>query len=253
MLMDALERDRQHTFGKTFRKGLAVGYGMCLAFGVLTILVTLLTGNGRHYDLLDLFTEWTSIATLLASPFILFTSAGLAWHQSRKRNCLRSAAAESLGRLAAPESLGALASALFDHNASVREAAAAALHTVLPTITEEHYGLLGTASMTALGRALKHGDTYLVLKLLAALGKIGTSHALPHVEQAAGEGRMIRVRDAAREALERMRERHRQEKEAQTLMRASYAVPAAPAELLRPARGSAPDDPLQLLRAVEDE
>lgn len=250
MLIDVLERDRHHSFGRTFRKGLAAGYGACFGFGLLSALnMQLRYGHEIFRSLI----AYGSIAAILASPLILVATTGTAWHLSRKRNRLRATAAESLGRLTAPESLGALAGALFDHSAPVREAAATALHAVLPTITETHYGLFGAASMTALGRALKHGDTLLVLKLLTALGKIGTSHALPYVEQAANDNRMTRVRDAARDALEQMRERHLREREAETLMRPSYALPSPPSELLRPAHGSQGEDPLQLLRAADGE
>jgi hypothetical protein len=253
MLMDALERDRHHSFWSTFRSGLIGGYGTCLAFGFLAVAITILTANHRHYNLIEVFLEFAAVAALVTSPAILASSAAMAWHLSRKHNSLRAAAAESLGRLAAPEALGALAGALFDNSARVREATATALHAVLPSITEEHDGLLGAASMIALGRALKHDDTLLVRKLLTTLGKIGTSHALPYVKQAAEDSRMTRVRDAARDTLEIMQERQLREKEAQTLIRPSYAIPSTPVELLRPAHGNTSDDPFQLLRAVDGE
>lgn len=252
MLLDSLERDRNYSFASSFQKGISWGYGACVLLGFLIALMHKLESYYPRNGFKDWF-MYSMAAAFFASPAILLLSGGIAWERSRKRNTLRATAAESLGRLAAPESLGALAGALFDRNAPVREAASTALHNILPTISDEHYGILGMESMTLLGRALTHGDTLLVLKLLKALAKIGSSHALPYVEQAARSSRMTKVRDEAHETLERMQERLLREKDAQTLMRASYPSLAEPSELLRPAHGVSPDDPYQLLRAAESE
>lgn len=168
--------------------------------------------------------------------------------ESGRQDRIRSAAADSLGKLSDPESVGTLAGELFTGSAAVRAAAARALHRVLPTLTSEHYGALGPQSIANLGRALNHSDTQLVFKVLSALERVGTSHAIPFVEKLRRDGRTTRLRDAAENTLATLYARQKQEQMRDTLLRVASSPYSSQNTLLRPARFTMSDNPEQLLR-----
>ncbi len=99
-----------------------------------------------------------------------------------------------------------------------------------------------------LGRALNRSDTQLVFKVLSALEKVRTSHAIPFVEKLRRDGRATRLRDAAENTLATLYARQKQEQIRDTLLRVA-STPDNPQETpLRPARFTMADDPEQLLR-----
>lgn len=180
---------------------------------------------------------------------MMAVTAVIGWNnESTNAYRVRAAAATALGNLRAPESGGALAGVLFHRDPGLRTAAALALHQVLPALTDDHYGQVGAQSVANLGRALNHSDNQLVYRVLEALKKVGTSHAIPFVERVEQRGRTIRLRDTAADVLVVLRERQRQENQRDTLLRPAPS-PDNPADiLLRPARDIGETDPQLLLR-----
>ncbi|MEP6756145.1 MAG: HEAT repeat domain-containing protein [Chthonomonadales bacterium] len=177
---------------------------------------------------------------LMIYTILLFFSAPAlfplsCWYDVRNKNRLRVMAATSLGRLGSMESVGVLAKGLTDRDRRVRETCANALSHILPNMTNAHYGVLGSESMIHLGNGLSNSDSQLVLKILSALEKVGTSKVIPFVARVADRGRSLKLRDAARETLSILERRAIAEQQRDKLLRPS-ANPATPSDiLLRPA------------------
>lgn len=190
------------------------------------------------------FVVW-SLLFLFTFPVMIIAISLL---ESGRQDRIRSAAADTLGKLGDPESVGTLAGELFTGSATVRAAAARALHRILPSLTSEHYGMLGPQSIANLGRALNHSDTQLVFKVLSALERVGTSHAIPFVEKLRRDGRTTRLRDAAESTLATLYARQKQEQMRETLLRVASSSGSPQDTLLRPARLTRSDNPEQLLR-----
>ena len=85
-----------------------------------------------------------------------------------------------------------------------------------------------------MAKALKNADGALAHKLLEALAKAGTSHAVPYVERFAHTAKTVRLRDAAAAALEILRSRKASELDHSRLLRPSEHSTAQD-YLLRPA------------------
>lgn len=196
----------------------------------------------------ELWAMMTCITAFGAWPLVV--PASLAFDHSRSARA-RAAAAEALGRLGQPESVGALSGALFDRSWRVRDAAAAALHRVLPLLASDHYGLFGAQSIANLGRALSHPDAQLVSKALSALAVVGTSHAIPFVKKTAQSGRTVRLRDAAAEVLAILEQRQRSESVHATLLRPTQS-PDDPAQVLVRAATTVQANGELLLRTAQD-
>ncbi len=183
---------------------------------------------------------------MLLLPIVLGVSV---WHDTRANNTVGAMAAAALGRLRAPESVGALARALRSRSPRIREAAASALHEVLPALGQEHLGLYDRTEITHLAQALQNPDNLLVFKVLEALEKVGTSAAIPHVEALLGGARMARTKEMAVRTLDVLRERQKLEQQGKTLLRA-VGAPSAPSEILvRPGQG-APDTASEVVLRV---
>lgn len=222
---------------------LAGGFG---ASFLLTVFYELFSRfEYGHPQFFEMFAILTSMAFFCGMPFTLTASL---WYDATRRDRVRAAAAEALGNLGAIESVGALAGAMFDRNKRVAASAAAALHKTLPLLTSNNYGEFGAESISNLGRLLKHPDSQLVGKVLDALDKVGTSHAIPYIENYMRTGRTIRLRDMAHEVLQRLEMRARQESQRDRLVRPTTAPDDPSLFLLRPARDSGPEDSSVLLR-----
>ncbi len=246
MLLDILGSRPRRRLVRGMKQGMVRAYGLVLP----VFLVVALFSPELPPDFLVHFLVLSTVASAcLSLPLALWEWERSADHTNR----LRAMAARTLGRLHVPESVGELAGAAFDRSPGVREAAAAALHEALPTLTDAHYGMFGAQSVENLGKVLSHPNSLLVSQTLDALRKVGTSHALPYVEQVAAQGRTVRLRDKADEVLGVLRVRQQQEAEAQTLLRAGIAPPIPAQHLLRPAQGVGNTEPQQLLRASDSE
>jgi hypothetical protein len=220
----------------------------CLAIGLFAS--TQVAGEDAGYEFSMALMVSMAWACVLGVPAAVFHARA----HKRRVNLLRSVAAASLGRLGAPESIGPLAGALFDRSPDVQEAAALALHNVLPAVTHEHFGVFGSESIVNLGKALAHSDYSLVMKILTALAKIGTSHAVPYVKRASVQGRTTRIREMAMDVvLPALASHEQRENERQTLMRGASIRTSSPDYLLRPATETGESAPQQLLRPTGDE
>jgi hypothetical protein len=187
------------------------------------------------------------IAMMVGTPSLFITIPLQSFFEKRQNDRVRAAAAVALANRGHIEAIGPLSGCLFDSDEIVRHACALALHDLLPKVKESDYGALGADSMTKLGRALGNPDGSLVTKLLDALAKVGTSHAVPHVEKLLKSTRSTLTRDRAQRVIEILIERSRREAAGKDLLRASRS-PGDPAELLRPARTLAEAEIEQLLR-----
>jgi len=153
---------------------------------------------------------------------------------------VRAAAARALGHRGHVESVGPLSGCLFDSSLLVRQASAESLHDLLPRLRDEDFGILGADSVSKLGRALTDSDGSLVVKSLDALEKVGTSHAIPHVERLLKDTRSTLTRDRAQRVLDVLISRKRREAEGKDLLR---AVVTPPDPTLSSAPPKAPPNP----------
>ncbi len=191
---------------------------------------------------------WIQMFLILFTFFCAtFVPARVYWDRKNSTS-VKSMAIWSLGKWKSVDSLGTLAECLWDTNLGVRTAAAEALHELLPTVSSEHYGILGATSIVNLARALFHNDTQLVMKILDALDKIGTSHAIPFVTTVTQRGRTARIKDAAHSVLTTLEQRQRQESSKDRLLRPSTSHASAE-NLLRPVTATE-TDPNYLLRVA---
>jgi HEAT repeat protein len=238
-LLEVLENGCRESLWRRYRRALGRSLLTASCAGMAAFLLFALYLDDR----------FGYIPLAIAAPALL-----LRWFHSLLndvwcRDRVRAAAATALGHLRAPESAGTLAAVLHDGDPDVRHAAAQALHELLPTLTAGHFWLLGAQSIANLGRALSCPDGTLAFRVLEALEKVGTSHAIPFVERAARRGRTARFRDAASRVLSLLHERQSQENQRFTLLRPAEAPDAS--LLLRPARASGECDTQQLLRPAD--
>jgi HEAT repeat protein len=204
------------------------------------------------------YLAWTAIILIvlevLLSPFFVGALLEQNWlHLSR----MRAAAATALGHLRLPESVDSLARADNDDSPEVRDAAIHALDAVLPTLTPDHYGRLGSQTVPNLYRILYAGDESFKLRVLAALEKVGDGRAIAPLKRVATRqlfGATERLSAEAARILPILEARQRQETERGTLLRGSHAAPTAtPDTLLRPAAEPSETPPEELLRPHSDE
>lgn len=249
MLLEILESHTGPTFGQQFLRALVAGYGL-IALGCLLHVLNL-----EHYWIPRhmILERMLIIYGAYGSPFVLSGAGLFAGATQKDDDRLRAMAAHALGSLGVAESVGALAGTLFTRSPRVNEASASALHRLLPALTEAHYGLFGSDSMAKLGRALDHPDSLLVSKVLSALEKVGTRHAIPFAEKLARTSRMTRQRDAAAHLAEVLRGRQQSELASDTLMRPVAATMTAPDQLLRASQGSNDAAQQQILRARQSD
>ena len=162
-------------------------------------------------------------------------------------------AARTLAILQLPQSVGALArvsrtaSPGFDF---VRNA----LSRLLPTLTEKHYGQLGSDATPELCNLLTTNlyDRPFAEKALAAIGKVGDGRAVKTVEKLAQLRRESPLRELAASVLPILMARREQENHSAMLLRGSSAPPVEAGELLRAAAQSAPTPPEMLLRPASE-
>jgi HEAT repeat protein len=251
-LLDVLERARPERARDILFRLLKRHAALSLSAGTLAaVIVMLLLSRPWNYNGPELPEVWaimTCATAFMGLPLII--PASLSFDRNRDSRA-RVAAAEALGRLGQPESVGALSGALFDRSWRVRDAAAAALHRVLPVLTLDHYGLFGSQSIANLGRALGHPDAQLVSKALSALAAVGTSHAIPFVKRLTTSGRTLRLREAAEEVLAILERRQQSESVHATLLRPTQSPNDSAQVLVRAATNVQSTGEL-LLRTARD-
>jgi hypothetical protein len=243
-LLDTLENRRTFKF---WRRAVLRPFMCALPAALLGAFIVSERSYSNPFEVFTMmtFTLGLSLATVVTPASLLYDLNGL--------GRTRAAAADSLRRIGSPECIGALAEALYDGDRRVRDAAAYALHSILPTLSEKDYGRFGAESMRNLGRTLSHPDSRLAFKVLEVLEKVGTSHAIPFVQNAAERGRTVRLRDAAEHVLQILKERQQREGQKDRLLRSTTAPTDASAVLLRPAREAAEQEISYLLRATGSE
>ncbi len=203
---------------------------------------------GLVYMLLLLVT----LVTFLAGLFVMPISFAL---DAKHTTDVRARAARTLSRLCVPESVGALAKATMDSHRAISVPAWMALRNVLPMLTSDHYGQLGSEAVPNLCRVLNYfqecrTDRKCLLDLLKALEKVGDGRAIPTVRREARKAGSKQVRAEAERILLILEERQRQENAREMLLRASSgAATTTPDTLLRPAAANQVETPPeQLLR-----
>jgi hypothetical protein len=148
-----------------------------------------------------------------------------------------------------------ISSRMIDFN--TRYSLATALMNLMPRLQVGDRELLTDRQLDGLYNCLRRShlekETDLVITCLDAIGKVGGSSALPHLERlvnAPGDSENIRrIRQKAQGSQEALAARIEQERQGMSLLRPAGS-PDNPAEtLLRPAQGAAPADPQVLLRA----
>ena len=238
LLRDVLEGEQApdpRRFQRLAARTLAVGLPLTL---VCLLIIQQATFNNYwsiQFEFRDMFAGyeqqsarmfffWACVQGLVFALLCVAPVSLLQSHRGSSR--VRASAAVALGRLQSVDALGALSTALHDHSARVRLAAASALKNILPLLTNLHYGQLGVHVIPNLCRALRQDDELLALHILSALEQVGDGQAMQSVEQMVTNGRTERVRNLAARVLPVLQERRRQEKSSQMLLRAS--APLAP-------------------------
>jgi hypothetical protein len=239
ILLDIVEGSHREPFWNRMKRA---GIHMLAAGFLLFVLIVM--GDGPRFNSpLDFFMFFFAVCC-----FIGLFAVPLVFSQEKwNNNFVRAEAAESLGCIGSVEAVGTLAAGLRDRNEAVRAASAQSLHSLLPLISAEHYGDLGTETMISLGSALTHPDGQLVFKILAALEKAGTPAAIPYVERAVKRGRTHRIRETAEVVLRALNERRLRETERDRLLRPSTGY-QDPSVLLRAHASAATEDPALLLQ-----
>ena len=201
---------------------------------------------------LTTFFFWLAFTACLG-PFLYDSS-------SEQHRRTLAAAAATLGRLDAMEEISVLAQTVMHNNPQIRLAAAEALKSTLPLLTEEHYGALNSETVPALCRILgikglvarNYNDEEFNLLLLEALGKIGDGRAVPFVQRAAAMAWTAPLRQAATAILPTLEARREKENEYGMLLRGAAMPLDPPDTLLRPAFETPDTAPEQLLRPTSD-
>lgn len=230
-----------------------------IAFGV-TLLVGLLglpEWQNFQYTV-TLLVEFAVFSSLIIYPNVLVC---LRHNEIENAGDLRFIAAHALGRLQAVQAVDALSVACRDGNEYVGKMATLSLRCVLPNLTHEHYGQLGSEVVPKLCGLLKqcfplvttaeHTDYRFALELLGALEKVGDARAIPIVQQAVRNYQAPTLIETSIRTLNTLEERRRRETERITLLRGSGPAAVSEGELLRPASAQADAAPEQLLRPVE--
>lgn len=171
-------------------------------------------------------------------------------------NRVRARAAGTLTTLDVPESAPVLASAAVGVSVLVQEAARQGLRTVLPKLTQEHCGTLGTQFVPDLCRLVHNvrddgeAESKLLIAIMNALATVGDARALHDVAHTLEQAQTEAVREAARTTFAILQERQARETDVGVLLRAVFSQNTERGILLRPAQGAASeDDANQLLRA----
>ena len=207
---------------------------------------------------LSMYIEGAAILSLILYPVVLFY---LGQREIDDAGDLRFIAAHALGRLRATAAIDALSVARLEGNDYLSRMATASLRVVLPHLTPEHYGQLGSDVVPNLCRLYKqcaplvttaeNSDYRFALELLGALDKIGDARAIPVVQQSAHAWKGLALADAANRTLTSLEERKRRETERGTLLRGAGLPAIAEGELLRAATSQAESRPEQLLRPID--
>lgn len=192
-----------------------------------------------------------------AIPLCLLAYPFSAWVDRRRLNRIRKEAARGLARLAVPHSAAPLAAAALDGDEGVRRASWEALLSVLPTITEAHYGRLPLETTPRLCALLAWTDSTLATQVLRALRAVGDSRGIRPVERminrVPAQAEESAVRREAEMTLQVLYARQKREIDAASLLRPT-ARPAEPEQsLLRPYLQAGDHPAENLLRAASEE
>ena len=133
----------------------------------------------------------------------------------------------------------------------MRTSSAEALKALLPALKSEHYGTFSSRNILNLSQAMGSSDLVLTTRILDALDKVGTSHAITNVEHLCKTTASVQLRERARSVLETLVERQRRELEGKELLRAAGSS-SDPEALLRPAQTDPDSEFQQLLRPTGD-
>ena len=188
-----------------------------------------------------------------------------------RRASRRRQAATLLARTQDPRAVNVLAHALISNDPATRAVASKALLRILPTLKASDSRYItpeGLRTLTSLLRANRFAQYDLVLAILEALKQVGTPACIPAVERllsvpysvrlivaladrwhyAAPRRKVEQVQEAARECLEILRLREKEERDRATLLRPAERPPDE--TLLRPVEARRPMDDLTLVRPV---
>jgi hypothetical protein len=207
--------------------------------------------------------ELTDGAWRLASIYVaclpfaiaLFAPIGMpiaAYLERRRLLQIRMAAVEALANIGNVRAVGALAPLLRGGNRALRAKATQALTTLIPKLTEEHYGTFPSDTTPNLLRAFADASEDFRVLLLNALEKIGDGRAIEPLEALSRFG-SPREREAASRALPILQERERQANSATNLLRPTHAPQDSSEQLLRPSNERVDPDPKSLLRPTDAE
>ncbi len=187
-------------------------------------------------------------ACLFFVPVTLYSLATDSVNQNR----VRAEAALAIRRQRMLGGIAALAETSNDSDPRVRSLARAALEELLPMLTPDHFGMLGSYTTPSLCNALSRAgaqDAELAVVIIDAMRTVSDSRAIPAVEAARRRWTTRpRVLEAADRALAVLCQRRENEKDSARLLR-SAETPAN--NLLRPA-GQVGVMPDLLLRANEE-
>lgn len=191
-----------------------------------------------------------------------------------RRASRRRQAATLLAKTRDPRAVNVLAVAVTSNDPATRAVAAEALRRILPTLKASDSRYISPEGLRALTSLLR-GDPFsrydLVLAILDALKQIGTPACIPAVQRllsvpypmrlfvkladrwhySAPHRQLEQMQQSARECLEILREREKEERDRATLLRPAERPPDE--TLLRPVEGRRPTDDLTLLRPVGSE
>jgi hypothetical protein len=153
------------------------------------------------------------------------------------------------GRLTDPTLAGAVAVAYPERR--LRAEASVPLRRLLPQVAEEHAALWDAEQKAAVVKLLDDRDRDLVRGALHAVSAFAGAEALAPVERLARSG-PPELREPAEAALCAVRRRAEEQKDRETLLRASAPADSSPDTLLRPAAALSDPAPEQLLRGTSD-
>jgi HEAT repeat protein len=162
---------------------------------------------------------------------------------------LRKSAAGALGALKEPRAVGPLALAM--NEKALAATALPVLKDLMPQVRDEHAAEYTPEERAALIRLLGHKDADVVRGALRIVAMFGAEDAREPVERIIRDGPTVARPDAER-ALASIRGRIENQRDRETLLRASSSVDGVPTdELLRSAAAQPDPEPQQLLRPTE--
>ncbi len=235
MLLEAFTPDEEDTAWDRVLRGLSWAYGLMFPVSLAGAILLSAMGSraewgGSFFNLLVILGSFTGVFTV---PYCFWRGH----EESVQDNCLRAAAAESLGMLRIVGSVGTLARGVFDENELVQEAATSALMELLPMLKEDHRSELSESALQNLGELLSHPNSLLAIRALEALAKVGTGKQIPYVEHVAQYGGGQGLKAKALATLEVLESRRRNEIDSRNLVRSANAPVSESDQLLRGVMG----------------